>query len=283
MSLPVRRPGRRTQARGPARASAAGAAAARALGLAGIVVSLALLGLLVAGGLFAVGPTGLIVEGAHYTSLTQIRTALGLRPGTRLDLVTLRTSTLAARLRALPAVDAAVGDAAAVRVALPDRLIVTIRERRPIIVWQVGARRLLADASGRLLAEADGAVAPALPIVSDQRAADAGLSVGDGLDPLAFTAVRTLAAITPARLGSAAPSLALTLTDSDGFSLTAPAGWRAVFGLYTMNIRPPSIISRQVQCLTSLLAQAGEDHLATIYLSPGGGACGTYTTRGGTS
>ncbi|MGH2467765.1 MAG: cell division protein FtsQ/DivIB, partial [Candidatus Limnocylindrales bacterium] len=221
--------------------------------------------------------------GAHYTSLAQIRAALGLTPGARLDLVTLRTSTLATRLRALPAVDAAATDAAEVRVALPGRLIVTIHERRPIVVWQVGPRGLLVDSGGRLFAEADGAARPALPAVADQRATALALAVGDALDPLAFSAVRKLAAVTPALLGSTAPSLALALTDADGFTLAAPAGWRAVFGLYTTTIRPPSIIDRQVQCLTSLLAQVGERNLATIYLSPGAGACGTYTTRKGTS
>ncbi|HEX5466260.1 MAG TPA: hypothetical protein VFW92_06250 [Candidatus Limnocylindrales bacterium] len=282
MSLPVRRPGRRAQARGPVRASADRVAAARTLGLAGIILSVALCLLLTAGGAFAVGPAGLDIEGARYTSRTAIEAALGLGAGraARLDLVTLRAGPAEQRLRALPAVDAAAPEAAQVRVVLPDRLVVAITERHPILAWEVGSHRFLADDEGLLFAELGDAGGPDLPTVQDEQTTDAGLAVGRRLDPVAFAAVRKLAAVGPALIGSRASSLRLALTDDAGFTLGPPNGWEAIFGLYTTTIRPPSTVDRQVQCLTSLLAAVGEAKLDTIYLSPTADACGTYTLAG---
>jgi cell division septal protein FtsQ len=280
MSLPVRRPAARSRARRPARASAAGAAAARGLGLAGILVSLVALTLLVPGDAFAVGSTGLRVEGARYTSVAQVRDLVGLNGGARLNLVTLHVAPLVKSLHGLAAIDPARADAVSVRVVLPGTLVVTLRERQPILVWQVGGRELLVDTTGTLFADqGPDQVIASLPAVIDERASSAGLQVGGQLDPVAFAAVRRLAAVTPAMLGSTAASLTVALDDTDGFTISAPVGWRAVFGLYTANLRPPSLVDRQVQCLSSLLAKVGEAAVQTIYLSPVGDVCGTYTTR----
>lgn len=280
MSLPVRRRAGRPRNRRPARASAAGAAAARGLGLAGLLVSIALLALLVPGHAFAVGSTGLRVEGARYTSVAQVRDLVGLNGGAHLNLVTLRVAPLVKSLRGLAAIDPARADAVQIRVVLPGTLVVTLHERQPILVWRIGGQALLVDTTGTLFAdEGPDQVVASLPAVTDERASSAGLQVGGQLDPVAFAAVRKLAAVTPAMLGSTASSLTVALDDTDGFTISAPGGWRAVFGLYTTNLRPPSLIDRQVQCLSSLLAKVGEAKVQTVYLSPVGDACGTYTTR----
>ena len=88
-----------------------------------------------------------------------------------------------------------------------------------------------------------------------------------------------IAALTPALVGSAALTLAFSVDDSRGFVVSAaPGGWRAVFGIYTPTLRPPSEIAQQVQCLRSLLA-TGESAIDTIYLAPQDDRCGTYLPR----
>ncbi|HEX5450808.1 MAG TPA: FtsQ-type POTRA domain-containing protein [Candidatus Limnocylindrales bacterium] len=279
MSLPIRGRGRNRRSR-PARASAARISRARLLGAAGVALAAVGAWLLAGGGVFSLAPGGLDLEGAHYTSAAQVRAALGLRPGQEPNLVTLHTTVAEAALRRLPAVDSGRSDGVEVRVILPDRLAVTLHERTPILVWATGGGRFLADTTGRLFAAtpADGAVAAGLPEVDDRRATDARFGLGDTLDAVAFAAARRLGAVTPARIGSTAAGLHLTLDDEDGFSLSTAAGWRAVFGIYTPTIRPPGLVDRQIQCLGSLL-RGREKMLETIYLAPSGDGCGTFTTR----
>ncbi|MFI5262623.1 MAG: cell division protein FtsQ/DivIB, partial [Candidatus Limnocylindrales bacterium] len=215
-----------------------------------------------------------------YTGAQAVRQALGLDGSAPINLITLQTGPLEAALRALPAVDPARADAASVVVALPDRLLVTIQERQPIVIWQVDGHRFLVDVSGTLFADlAPDAADPGLPIVLDSRADSATLAIGASLDPSDLAAVRQLAAVTPAFLGSGAASLALAVTDDEGFTVDAQPGlWHAVFGVYTATLRPPTIVPAQVQCLASLLA-GHEASLAIIRLAPSPNRCGTYTER----
>jgi cell division septal protein FtsQ len=278
--LPVRAPGgRRAHRRPPARASA-GHRSAERIGAAVVLVAAvtALLGLTTSGA-FSLAPGGLELTGARYTSLAAVRRALGLDGSAPTNLITLQTAPLENALRSLPAVDPARADAASVAVALPDRLVVTLQERQPILVWQVGGRRYLVDVTGTLFAElVPGAPDGGLPIVRDGRSASATLAIGETLDPSDLTAVRQLAAVTPALLGSAATSLAVAVTDQEGFTLDAQPGlWHAVFGVYTATLRPATIVAAQVQCLASLIA-ARERTLGTIRLPGAGSHCGTYTT-----
>jgi hypothetical protein len=86
--------------------------------------------------------------------------------------------------------------------------------------------------------------------------------------------------VTPGVAGTKGASLSFRITDQDGFVLSASGRpWRAVFGIYTPTLRPPDIIPAQVQCLASLLAAQGESEIETVYLSPEGDRCGTFTTR----
>jgi hypothetical protein len=58
----------------------------------------------------------------------------------------------------------------------------------------------------------------------------------------------------PADLGSTAKRLVVAIDDSDGFSITGtPAGWTAVFGFYTPNLRTTELVPGQVRLLRSLL------------------------------
>ena len=285
--LPVRRGGTRVpRPRPPARASAAHRAAERIGATVVLVAALVALAGLTTSGAFSLAPDGLELDGAHYTDVAAVRQALGLDGTGRVNLLTLPTASLVAALRALPAVDPARADGTTLAVALPDRLVVTLQERQPIITWKVGDVRLLVDVSGTVFARlAAAAPDPGLPVVDDQRSASAGLVIGDTLDPSDLAAARQLAALTPAFLDSSAHSLAITVTDEEGFTLDAAPGlWHAVFGVYTITLRPPTLIASQAQCLASLVGAAmpgapPERSLDVIRLAPTDARCGTYTLR----
>ena len=123
-------------------------------------------------------------------------------------------------------------------------------------------------------------------------------STGDGQfkmrfirsDGISFNSTNITAAATstpystPAFLGSTARSLAIAVTDQEGFTVDGRPGlWHAVFGVYTITLRPPTIIPVQAQCLASLL-EAGlppvhEQSIDVIRLAPTDARCGTYTVR----
>lgn len=211
-----------------------------------------------------------------FTDPTAVRSALGLTGGAAENIFRLATDDLAARLAALPSVAAAT-----VSVALPGTLRVDLTEREPIMVWQIGGRRLLADAGGRLFSLPASAAGEArvarLPTIGDQRAASSGLQPGDRLDPLDVDVATRLASLKPADVGSSAKSLAVVVDDSDGFTLRAlPAGWIAVFGFYAPDLRDPGIVPGQVRLLKSLLA-GRETTIARVVLASD--RSGTYTTR----
>ncbi len=220
---------------------------------------------------FSLDPAKVDLTGFHYTDPAVALAAMGLGPDARPNLFRIDTGAMASALRGLPAVQSA-----DVAVRLPDQLDVSITERVPIMIWQHGATRLLSDIDGDLFAPATDA--DALPAIDDQRGGEADPAPGATLAPLDLEVARTLSAITPADLGSDATTLSLSVTDSDGWVLAAPAGWRAVFGFYTPDLRPPSMIDGQVQCLAALLA-AGESSVASVTLALNETDCGTYLPR----
>jgi cell division septal protein FtsQ len=282
VTLPVRRAsaGSGGMRRGPARASSARRSADRVGALLVLLATVGALAGLCISQAFELGASGVELVGARYVDAATVTAALGLDGSTRPNLVTLRTGDLEAALRKLPAVDPARADAVAVRVALPDRLVITLHEREPMVVWETAQGRFLVDEAGVLFApEGSAPHVPPLPIVHDERSTAVDLQVGGQLDTSDLEAVRRLAALSPSFLGSAATGLAVGITDDEGFTVdAAPQGWHAVFGFYTPTVRPPTLIDGQAQCLASLIA-AGEARLATIYLAPGGDRCGTFTSR----
>ena len=171
---------------------------------------------------------------------------------------------------------------AEVRAVLPDRLVVTLEERVPVLLWVTTDSSLafLVDEDGTLVAAAPpgGATVPA---IHDQRVGTAGLAIGGAIAPVDLRVARQLAAVTPAMLGSAALALLVSVDDREGFVVSAdPDGWRAVFGLYGEVTRSPDLVGVQVQCLASLLAARPTEGVGRIVLSPEGQLCGTYSAPG---
>ena len=225
-------------------------------GLSRVRAGAALGMLLAAGGIYGVaaspafGLGPVTVRGVQLTDVAEVTARLGLVPGT--NLFALSTEPLAARLRELPTVAAA-----DVTIRLPDTLDVDVHEREPILVWGVGERRFLVDRDGVLFAElgADSQERATLPAMTDARAASAALGVGGRLDPLDLDAATRLGSVKPADVGSTASRLAVSVTDANGFVVTAmPSGWSAVFGFYTPSLRRPDLIAGHVRLLRSLLA-----------------------------
>ena len=230
-------------------------------GIRGIVTparAAALLGMLGSGFLFslATGPTAFGLTRTDLPDLTwtdeaAITGALALTPGA--NVFQLDTAPLERSLEQLPAV----ADAQ-VSVELPDAaVVVTIEERVPVLAWQAGTQRYLADREGTLFAEvgSDAALPAGVAVIDDRRtgAADRA-AVGARLDAIDLDVATRLGSLAPADVGSAAPRLRVTATDADGFVLITDGGWVAVFGFYSPATRPTDMIPGQVRLLRSLLA-----------------------------
>jgi hypothetical protein len=241
----------------------------------------ALLGLLLSGGSIygvtassAFSLQAIEVGPLRYTDPAAVRSSLAVSRGA--NLFTLRAEGLSAPLLELSAVAAA-----RVEVGLPDRLVVRIEEREPVLIWQVAAQRFLADRRGVLFAPAaalPGDAAAALPVVIDRRiASEAALGETDSVEPVVLDAATRLAAVRPADIGSAAESLLVELGDESGFVLRAePIGWVAIFGFYTPTLRTTELIPGQVRLLRSLLADR-EATVARVVLADD--SSGTYLPR----
>jgi hypothetical protein len=226
----------------------------------------------------AFGLSRVDVEGATITGPATISDRLALANGQ--NLFDIATEPLEASLREIPAVAAA-----DVSIALPDRVSVTIVERRPIVVWRVGERRLLVDDGGLLFADlASSAAAPAidaLPVVTDSRAASAELAVAKTLDQVDLDAAFRLASLTPAQVGSSAAGLTVAVTDEHGFVVSSgPKGWEAWFGFYGLSLRTPELIPGQVQLLKTLLV-GREATVKTVILADD--REGTYVPKASTA
>ena len=209
----------------------------------------------------------------RWTAADAVLASVQVPEGT--NLFQIQTAPIEARLAALPAVAQA-----RVSVALPHALTITISERVPILVWQVGDNRYLADKAGVLFAAVDAAAAGAaqVPTVVDRRAVSpSSVVLGATLDGVDFDAATRLGGLVPGDVGSAAVGLHVSVDDTDGFTMTAGAGtWTAVFGFYSPSVRSPDLIAGQVQLLRSLLADR-EATVARIYLA--GDRSGTYVPR----
>jgi hypothetical protein len=230
-------------------------------GLRGIfspVRAAALLGMLATGflstlltGPSAFGLSRTELPALAWTDESAVTTALGLSPGS--NVFRIDTAPLEAALERLPAVASA-----DVSVTLPDAaVVVAIEERVPVLAWQVGASRYLADGSGRLFAriDADATLPAGVGLVDDRRdgAADR-VVVGATLDPVDLDVATRLGSLTPTDVGSTATRLRVAATDADGFVVSTQDGWLAVFGFYSPATRPTDMIPGQVRLLRSLLA-----------------------------
>ncbi len=251
---------------------------ARLAGLVLVVATAGGVGWLVTDDEFALGASGdYYLSGLRYTDRTDANSAVALSSLGSNNVFLLRTSDIRRRLLALPSV----ADAD-VRVALPNRLIVSITERTPVLRVRSAGATYLVDGDGIVLyaVASDTPQTASLPLIDDRRVDLAiPMEVGHAIDPTEATVMLQIGALTPSLLGSGASGLDFSIDDSDGFVVSAgPDAWRAVFGFYTLTLRPPTQIAQQVQCLRSLLA-TGESAIDTIYLAPQDDRCGTYLPR----
>ncbi len=211
----------------------------------------------------AFGFANLQIQGSSITPDAAVRDALALSQGE--NLFEIETDPLEARLREIPAIAAV-----EVSLGLPDTVAVRIEERQPILVWQIGNRRLLVDRSGLLFARVDATPPPSvaeLPRIVDERAASAKLFVGRTVDPVDLDAATRLASLTPQAVGSSASGLSVGITDKNGFVLESePKSWLAVFGFYTTSLRTTDLVPGQVQALQKVLL-GREQTIAEVILA----------------
>jgi cell division septal protein FtsQ len=222
---------------------------------------------------FVLDPGQVTVDGLHYTPVEDAEQRMAAEVQGRPNIFRLRTLAVARALEELPAVARA--DVVA---ALPDSLHVRVTEREPVLVWSVGAERLLVDAHGVAVAPAEVGTEE-LPLVVDRRTGAEPPEIGQRLDSIDLAAALHLAALTPELLESEAEGLGLEVQDEHGWLLlTEPDTWRAAFGHYTPNLRPVTMVDQQVQCLRSLVAEH-EAQLQMVFLAPAEDRCGTFRSR----
>jgi hypothetical protein len=208
-----------------------------------------------------------------WTSEQAVRDALDLPDGG--NVFQLDTAPLVAALRALPGV----ADAR-VTVLLPDAAVaVEVEERVPVLAWQLGKTRYIADRDGVVFATlaSDAQLPPDIAVIEDRRkASEHALAIGDRLDPVDLDVATRLGSLTPAQVESGAKSLKVAVTEADGFVVIAQGGWTAVFGFYSPATRPTDMIPGQVQLLRSLIV-GREGSVARVILASA--SQGTYVPR----
>jgi len=200
---------------------------------------------------FAFDPSRLELSGLRWADEATVRELVGVDTGT--NLVGIRTAPIAERIASLPPVAAA-----RVEVRLPHTLLVRVTEREAVLVWRLtdGRRFLVARDGVAFVQLADADSAPAgMPVIRDDRAALlTDLGVGSAIPVVDLDAAARLASLEPADVGSAATQLVVSISDANGFVVTAdPVGWTAIFGFYTPNLRTTELIPGQVRLLRSLL------------------------------
>lgn len=251
-------PGRRTRR---IRRASAGITPVRAGAALGILLSAGAVYGLAATSAF--GYARLEIQGTTITPDSAVTEKLELPKGENLFEIT--TEPLEARLLEIPAVAGA-----EVSIGLPDRVVVRIEERQPILVWRIGERRLLVDSTGFFFAELHEATPESvagLPVIIDARPRSRRLAVGLAVDPIDLDAATRLASLTPEAVGSAAEDLSVGITDENGFVLSSvPKSWVAVYGFYGRSLRTPDLIPGQTQLLQKLLL-GREETIALIILA----------------
>jgi cell division protein FtsQ len=140
---------------------------------------------------------------------------------------------------------------ASVEVALPDRAIIRIVERRPEVRWQAGGVQYLVDGTGKVLGAAQESTKADVLVITDS--SHAQLNPNDQLD---LDAIQL------------AQALALRLSVELGFT-PAQIGWDYGLGIYVRSVAGQTIIFGQSKDLGRKLAILDvllKDHTAFTYL-----------------
>lgn len=227
---------------------------------------------------FVTGPTAFGLSRTDlpkltWTSAQALHDALALPSGG--NVFRLDTAPLVAALRALPGVSDA-----SVTVQLPDAVVaVHVEERVPVLAWQVGTTRYIADREGVIFATVgtDVKLPAGVAVIEDDRPVpDQALAIGAHIDAVALDVATRLGSLTPDQVGSSASRLRVAITDADGWVVIAQGAWTAVFGFYSPATRPTDMIPGQVRLLRSLVA-GREAAVARIILASE--TDGTYLPR----
>lgn len=158
------------------------------------------------------------VEGAQVLDVQAVADLAGVR-GQSIWFVD--TSQIVARL-----LDNAYIEQASAYVALPDRLVIRVAERRPELRWQVGATRYLIDGSGRVLGQDSTAPLSDTLVINDH--SQRLLQPNDRVDRDALDLARSLSMRLPGELGFQ-PSAIGWNTDT-GIVVTTSDNRTIVFG-----------------------------------------------------
>lgn len=208
-----------------------------------------------------------------WTSERAVNDALSLPENA--NVFRLDTALLVAKLRSLPGV----ADAT-ITIRLPEAVVaVDVEERVPVLAWQVGDTRYIADRNGVVFASlpSDKPVPSGIAVIEDRRkAGEHALAIGDRIDAVDLDVATRLGSLTPADLDSSATKLRVAVTEADGFVVFTQGGWTAVFGFYSPATRPTDMIPGQVRLLKSLLA-GREGGVAKVILASE--SEGTYVPR----
>lgn len=127
-----------------------------------------------------------------------------------------------ARLLGLPAVRDA-----RVEIRIPDRALISLTERVPVLRWTAGTIEWLVDGEGVVFASIDPRAGPAASVTDERGPRKAG----DRIDPALVDAALKLTRLGPQELRPDATSARVILTaGGTGLVLRVAAGWEIRFG-----------------------------------------------------
>jgi hypothetical protein len=256
---------------------------ARLIGAAGMVTLTLTLFWLLTDESFRVSEADVRIEGLRLAEEADVREHLvGLDRSP--NIFRIRTSEVVGALQRMPEIRSA-----SAAVTLPSEVAIAVEERQPLFAWSDGSQSWLVDGEGMLFAPGSATeggdpslpldLPVDLPVVEDARLVEEPLIEGTHLPATDLAVMRQLLALTPEQLASRSGSLHLRVDEHDGYVLHSDRGWQAIFGHYTPTLQPPSVLPRQVQCLTWLLA-SHERVLERVRLAVSENACGTFTEVG---
>jgi cell division protein FtsQ len=156
------------------------------------------------------------------------------------------TAATEARLRGNPYIESA-----QVQLALPDRAVIRVIERRPEVRWQAGNVQYLVDGRGQVLAAAQEPAKPDVLVIIDRTTPL--LKPGDQIDTDALSLTRALALRLPGEL---------TFTP-------AQIGWDFGLGVYVRSATGQTIIfgqSSELDRKLAILSTLLKDHTPFTYL-----------------